>query len=482
MTFKLTRQRRLSQDDAGRVHGLALRILDEIGIDVPDSGSRRALEVHGFRTAGSRVFIDPTVADDYVEMMRGWIGSGGSSDKSDDPPAMTLSVSSYALQVHDLETDGVVPMTTARLVEMTKLVDSLAGEGVVNAPPGIPTEIHPDLQPLAQYRIATTTARQGASPTDPTSDLTVNYLLDMAEVMGRPMHALPIYIPTPLRFGGESLRVVMACLDRLDELHISSMPSTGASAPLQPFGGLALGAAEVMGGAVLAHALTGKRAKFAVGLFPFDLRAGAMVFGAPESLLFQLLCQDLNTFYGWAWHPAPDNIHVMAKRPDGQAAAEKAAIMALGAALGARHFSCAGTLSLDEIFSPVQLLLDCEIRDWTARMVQGVTLGAGDVDDWLGEIRQGVQHGFMALDSTLDHYKEHTWYPQRFERRAIGPWQSEGQPHLSDRLRDEVRRRIAHHDFELDIHRRREIDRIYQAAEAAIHARITHPGSPLIAH
>jgi hypothetical protein len=55
--------------------------------------------------------------------------------------------------------------------------------------------------------------------------------------------------------------------------------------------------------------------------------------------------------------------------------------MALGAFLGARHFSCAGTLSLDEIFSPVQLLVDCEMRDWVQRAIQGVWLGEEAVDD-----------------------------------------------------------------------------------------------------
>jgi trimethylamine---corrinoid protein Co-methyltransferase len=478
VTLDLTRQRLLSPDDAARVHALALRILDEIGVDVPDSGVRRSLQGHGFSTVGTRTLITPSVADAYADEMRAGLEPGRSPDDTEEAPGpIMLTVSSYALQLHDLESDSVVPMTAPRLIEMCKLVDNLAEEGVVNAPPGIPTEIHPDLQPLAQYRIAATTARQGASPVDPTSAVTVNYLLDMAEVMAQPITSLPIYIPTPLRFGGDSLDVVLACLDRLDEIRVSSMPSTGASAPMQPFGALALSVAEVLGGAVLAHALTGKRATFGIGLFPFDLRAGAMVFGAPESMLFQLLCQDLNTFYGWGWHSAPNNIHVMAKRPDAQAAAEKAAIMALGAGLGARRFDCAGALSLDEIFSPEQLVLDCEIRNWTARALQGITLGAGDVDDWLGEIRAGIQHGFMALDSTLDHYKEQMWYPKRFERRASGPWLSEGQPHLSTRLHDEVRRRIAAHDFELDSGRCRDLDRIYHAAESAIKSRITHAGS-----
>jgi len=67
---------------------------------------------------------------------------------------------------------------------------------------------------------------------------------------------------------------------------------------------------------VAVRVLTGKPVTFAVNIFPFDLRATAMVFGSPENVLFQMLCRDLNRLYGWGWDPAPDNVHVMAKLPD----------------------------------------------------------------------------------------------------------------------------------------------------------------------
>jgi trimethylamine:corrinoid methyltransferase-like protein len=167
----------------------------------------------------------------------------------------------------------------------------------------------------------------------------------------------------------------------------------------------------------------------------------------------------------------------MPKVADAQAAAEKAAIMSAGAFLGARHFGSAGTLSLDEIFSPVQLLVDWEIRDWVQRAVRGLDIAASDDQDaWLDEIRAGLQRGFMGLDSTLADYmlsKETldrglTWYPRFFLRNAIGAWDVAGRPELNDRLRDEVRARIARHDYELDADRRREVERIYRAARADI--------------
>jgi trimethylamine--corrinoid protein Co-methyltransferase len=468
LPLRFTREEIMSLEQAARVHELAKHILQTVGMEVHHAEAARQLQVGGLRVQANRVFFEPAVVDEYVEEMRRWIASRPASPTAPDDGRLTLSVSSYSLHVHDIEADCVVPYTTDRLIEMCKLMDTLADDGVYGTPPGIPVEEPPDLHPIAQYRIAALYARQGASPVDPTSAKTVNHLLDMAEVMRRPIYSLPVYIPTPLRLGGESLDVVLACVDRLSHISVSSMPSTGASAPIHPFGALALAAAEVIGGMIAVRILTGKPATFDVNIFPFDLRAGAMVFGSPENMLFQMLCADFNRFYGWTRSGVPNNIHVMSKLPDAQSAADKAAIMAVGAFLGARHFSCAGTLSLDDVFSPEQLLLDCEIRDWVQRAIQGVWLGEEAVGDWLAEIQTGAQRGFMGLDSTLDYYLDHTWYPRRFQRGAVGPWLTAGQPRLSERLRDEIRRRIAAHDFELDAERRREIERIYQAARKAV--------------
>lgn len=466
--FQLERKRLITDDEADRIDRLAGDILEKTGIEVHDADLLSRLTAAGFRVSGNRVLISPEVRKEYLD----WMRSQSKPRRRVQPAPLTseirLYVSSYSLFVHDYETDKVISYSREKLIDMTKLVDSLAGDGVLGSPPGIPMDAHPDMQPIDQYRIAALYSRQGATPVDPTSPKTVNYLLDMAEVMGQPMRSLPVYIPTPLRLGGESLDVVLSCLDRIDSITVASMPSAGTSAPLQPFGALALSAAETMGGAILVRQLTGKPVFFGVSLFPSDLRQGTMVFGSPENMLYYMLARDFGQFYGFQGSPAPNNIHVMAKVPDGQSAAEKAAIMAYGAALGERDFFCAGTLSLDEIFSPEQLLLDCEIRNWVQQSIKGVWLGEEEEKDWQAAIESGLSQGFINHDSTLNHYRDHVWYPGRFQRGAIGPWMSAGQPKLSKKLRAEIRERIHNHSYQLEGRQRTEIENIYRSAEKAI--------------
>ncbi len=469
--FQTRRDALISPDQSERIHATARRILAEIGIEVRQPAYQEKLRAGGFRIEAGRLFIEPGVVDEFVAENRRRLESWQKREQAAPPVddrRLTLGISPYALNVHDLHSGEVVPYTTERLIEMTRLVDSLSDQGVYGAPPGTPLDVPPDLQPIAQFRIAATYARQGTTAVDPTSPRTARYLFELSEVMGEPIRSLPVYMPTPLRLGGESLEVVLSCLDRLEHISVSSMPAAGLSGPLHPFGALALSAAETIGGAIAVHAMTGKPVSFYPSFFPADLRTGAMVYGSPENMLYHMLTADFNCFYGHSPGYAPENIHVLAKLPNGQSAAERAAILMTGAALGARHFMCAGVLSLDEIFSAEQLLLDCEIRDWAQRAIQGVWLGEETVDDWVEEVRAGLAQGYMKLDSTLDYYRQQTWYPSGFDRGMIGNWINQGRPSLSSRLRADALRRIAEHTYELDGERRREIDRIYQSAVRSI--------------
>lgn len=464
--WQTTRPELFTLEQAARAHDLAARALSEIGLEVRHAPSLERLQRQGLRAAGQRVLFERGMIEEYVDEMRQrLIAERAAAPVPADEGRIRLRISTYPLNIHDLEQDRLVPYTTERLIEMTKFLDSLADDRVEGAPPGIPQDVAPAMQPLAQYRIAALYARQGAAPVDPTAAATALPVLDMAEAMGRPIRGLPVYVVSPLRLGGESFETVLACRDRLQTVRVGSMPALGANAPLQPFGALALALAELIGGMIVMRLLTGLPTTFHLGVFPFDLRVGAMVFGSPENVQLQMMAADCYRFYGGPEGAAPDNLHMMAKRPDAQAGADKAACLMTGAMLGARRFSGAGALSLDDAFSAEQLLLDCEMRDWAERFIQRMEPGEAALGDWLAELRAGLERGYIERDATLDHHQEYTWYPRFFSRSAIAPWLEAGQPHLRDAMCADVRRRIAAHRYELDESRRRDIERIYRQAE-----------------
>jgi trimethylamine:corrinoid methyltransferase-like protein len=226
-----------------------------------------------------------------------------------------------------------------------------------------------------------------------------------------------------------------------------------------------MGAAEVLGSLAVLKEATELQVEFSVGVFPFDLRTMTMVFGTPENLLLRLACADLNAFYG---HDASGSlglgeIYCMAKLPDAQAAAEKASLMTTAALLGERWFSGAGALCMDDLFSPVQLLIDCEIRDHAQRLIAGLEV-EDEPTDWVQMICQGCQEGFAGLESTASRFRQLSWFPRLFDRRPFGAWLQQQGPDIVERARALCQQSLLQYDFELDASRRNELEHLWEAA------------------
>ncbi|MBN1401401.1 MAG: trimethylamine methyltransferase family protein, partial [Anaerolineae bacterium] len=374
---------------------------------------------------------------------------------------ITLGASPYPQWVHDLESDRIVPYDTARLIEATRLTHVL---GIVGRP-GCPADVAPALQPVVQYWATACASAYARDPVDPKSHEALPYVMAMAEALGRPLTALPVYVFTPLALGSESLRCVFAAQARLSSVSVSSMPSLGLSAPIGLGDAFAVAAAEVIGAALVVEALTGLPTRWRVAVFPADLRALMMVFGSPENHLLQLASEEVDAYlHGRAWRPYAVNMHTNAKRPGAQASAEKASQMTSGALLGARHFYPAGTLSLDEAFSAEQLIYDVEIVAHVERLVRGVDASC-DPNACVDVVREGLAaRGFLGLEDTVARYRQVYWHPELFQRGSLASWMGRGAPRERDQAAARVGELLTQHDYELEPELRRELDAILARA------------------
>ncbi|MGQ9681655.1 MAG: trimethylamine methyltransferase family protein [Anaerolineae bacterium] len=453
----------LTVGEAQHIHETALRILGRVGLYVPDDGLRQRAAQAGIDVRGERAYPRPEMVQRHVQAYRQQLQ--GRRVEAVDQRILHLHPSTYHHHLLELDSGTPVPYTEESLVQMARLTDTLQDRGVAGVVPGFPPGVPAVLQPLLQYRLGAENLRAGPELSGVTSPELMEYLFDMAEVMERPIRHLPVYVYSPMRLCGESLDLVLHFEPRLEGVHVSSMPAAGATAPMEPFGALAMAAAEVLGSFALLREVTDLDVGFSVAAFPFDLRAMTMVFGTPENLLLRLACADLNAYYGHdpAGSRGLGEIYVMAKLPDAQAAAEKASLMTAAALLGERWFSGAGALCMDDLFSPVQLLIDCEVRDHVQRLIAGLDVRASDTD-WAEIVEQGCREGFAGLESTAAHFRRLSWFPILFDRGPFGAWLQEQGPDLVGRARALCHQSFLHHDFELDIIKRRELQRLWQAA------------------
>jgi len=470
--LRFTRPALLRAAELERIEGTALRILEEIGIEVshPDLAARARR--HGFKLQQGRIRLSRRQVASFLREAR----KGRHVPRRQPPPRETdaqlmLGVSSYPQSVHDPETDRILSFTTARLVEATKLVDMLGDRGLYPGPPGCPTDVPPPLQVLMQYRIAAENLRRGGDPVDPKDCVSLPYLMEMAQTMGHPITGLPVYVFSPLKLAGESLSAVLMVEKQLQATHVSSMPAAGCAAPVRPAEALALATAEVVGSALILRECLKPAVHWSVAAYAFDLRGMAMSSCGPEGTLFKMASAEVDAYlHGQEWFPGIGRLHTLAKLPDSQAAAEKASAMTVGALCGARSFSNAGALSHDEIFSAVQLLVDLEIQDHVQRLVQGLDT-ACDEEACLADVRAALGRGFLGLDRTLELYRDLYWHPQLFERRFLSSWQAASHPTLSREAQEMAKELISRHDYELPLAKRADLDRIYRRAERELTGR-----------
>jgi len=461
MASRLPRPRILTSDNLAQIHEAALRILASIGVLVRAPQALEAAARLGLTVRDHRVLFDRATVSAFVEEFRAHLAT----EEAEPSPEIILAPCQYAVMVHDIETDQVVPFTTDRLIAAAKLLDTLTPYGVIAKAPGTPMDAPADLQPVLKYRIQALYCRHGRRPVELGTPRATPYLLDLAETLGDPITTADVYVVSPLTIGGESFDCALAQKHRLKRLWVSNMSSLGATAPIRLGDALALGVAEVVGAALLAREVVGLPVDWSVRVTPFDPRFMSLTLGGPEEYPLQWASDEVNAWY----HSRPlgppwGSLHSQAKLPDHQSAMERMGSLLISALCGTRVFTGLGRLSLDEVFSPEQAVLDLEIRDHVQRLLTGAD-GDCDPESCLAEVAAGIPGGFLGLDSTAKLYRQTYWRPRLFWRGMVNEWRASGAPDLRTRAKDMVRRHLAQHQYELEPDLRRAVDRIYAAAE-----------------
>jgi trimethylamine--corrinoid protein Co-methyltransferase len=454
----------LTRADVREMHNGALKILAEVGLEVEgEELVRRLTAQDGVTVRSGRVCLAPSLVEAHVEAYR---KTCLAREKPTPRRRIHLSAGCCANHIPDRRTGKPRPITTEDLIQSTKLIDALHDEDVSGHVPGFPQDVPPPLQALAEYRIGSQHTRWGGSFTAPCPIEGLEYIYEMHQVMEQPFH-LSLYVINPLKIVGDSLHAILHFLDRAAGFSSGSMPLMGGTAPIHFVGAFVQAMAEEMGGFVVLRLLApGKPAGFGVMAFCLDMKYGGITYGSPEQNLCDLIRIPVNAFYGMR-NVSTRSIRTMAKRPGSQAAAEKAASAVVGALAGSRSFMGAGTLSVDEVFSPEQLIIDREIADYAQRVADGFEYDPDKLS--LDIIAECAGRGeFLAHPSTLANHRRIYWMPTLFEHMSLRRWQQLGEPQLVAEAGHIVDQKLARYDFELAPEKRRELDRIYQLASETL--------------
>jgi trimethylamine:corrinoid methyltransferase-like protein len=440
------------------VYDDAVRVLAEVGVECRHREVAGRLESWGGHISNDRVLFRPERVREFVAANRR-------------PPApleqgpVRLDMASCWAGIHycDPLTLRVRRATSAEVAQMCRLWDARGFSGVV---PVVPGDVPPEQETLTAEYVALTNSRRLGGSLTCTDPALVRLMAEMNRAVGRCYVFMDQVSISPLRFNASGLETALVFRDDPDVvLSLGGfIPMAGASCPLDPRSAAVQASAEAIAFAILCSAL-GQEGEIGLRIEPVDFQYSVIVFGSPEWCLYRALAVQMTEYLTGA-PVRGGRFRSTAKQPDEHASCERAASALWQAMLGARIFGGTGQLSVDEVFSPQQAVLDREILRYVERVMNGIDFGVGPTDP-LALIREGMaEGGFMAVADTAARFRDFYSFPDIFRHWNVGRWFEEGSPSVLQEAWSRAQEEIASCAFDLTREQRRDVDAIYRRALA----------------
>jgi len=503
----------LTEEEIALIERTALRILEEIGVLIPnDTMLARFTEV-GARVdrLRRRVRFPAALVRDFV---------ASAEPVSWDEPHITAYSGAYSRSYIPSGETKARPSTFASIVDSLVLADYLNtvdGSGC----PGVPTEVPAMLAPLFMRLLCWRfTERKPANCGEVWDTRLCPFVKEMGDAAsslegGEPGRwaQLAVEMIPPLRFGVEEAVQYVYFWEHGLPRGVGNMLSAGGSAPATLAGALALQLAETFflnllrwafaggpevtpgilhgahsrppeagragdsskekgeeqqarspavsslpsplsggvrqpdasagEGAETPHPFRGHSLSFGPSVSVLDMKHGMYPYGRPEIALTHLAMGQLARHYRADF--GSNSFSGDAKVPGCEAGMQKAFSTIAGIVAGTRTLGAMGLLSVDEIFSLDQLVIDGEFASALKRLARGFTVNE---ETLAYDVIQAVGPGGIFTDQmhTVAHYREEHWQPQLFSREMLGTWLREGSKTDLDKAREVcAQARESHH-------------------------------------
>ncbi len=415
----------LSRAEIGAVHRAALRILAEVGLCVENEEMLRHLEAHGARVdyAVQRARFAPALTERFLAETE-------KLDWATLRPGVSGSAGVYHSLYHDPDTRELAPWDEERLACYFGLARELPHVGSAHML-GCRLPCPPRLQPLYErYYCWKYGAREDGTLH---LDALCPYIYDLyqmrAQALGKRIEEVfkaAAYLVPALKIGRHEAYQFIYFWKRGLRVGLGDMHAMGATAPVTMAGSLALSLAEHLALGILQRAFFGGNA-FTLGcsIAPFDMRTMIYPFGRPETAFTGVAMVQIARFYGipFRGHAGLTN----AKLPSCEVGAQKA-LSALPILLASGHFHMdAGLLAVDEVCSPVQMILDNEFLSALQHLCAEY-----DVSDEALAVEVIAEMGpgghYVGADHTARHFRRELWEPKVWSREMLAGWMERGRP------------------------------------------------------
>jgi len=467
--------------------GAAERLLADVGFLVRHEKFRNAVAgMNGLILDGERIRFHPSLIQANLEKIladrRRRLLAEQERETSD--PDWKVSTGGFSMAVIDVQTDEVRPATCQDLRDLIRLMDSY---GIGGSYPVMPQDIPAMMQAIACFKTCWESSDK-VRPYDYQNIHQTDYIYEMHKVMGKTF-TVTLTVTQPMALSEHDLDIFLKFFPEWRRgaainFQILDYQMLGVSKPVTTAGCLALYFAEMLAVYTLFNLFDPgleMPVHFGCG-HPTDLRSVCWAFGHPRRHLYNYLNwrapNDLCGVPVTEYRCQSVLLETSSCALDEQAAMEKMAAALLGALQGARHFSYAGNLAVDDLFSGVQFVMDVEMVNYVKELVQAFQpppelLRTDGLYDLLRDVCLGRDE-FISHPDTVRAFRKLLPCSDLLYREKLRQWLAHRKT-FKDRARAECLRRLSEHRsaFQLPEDKQKALDEIYRSAEAHLLADAT---------
>ena len=416
------------------IHQGALRILSEMGMEVQN---QRLL--HVLADFGLQVDLETERVRFPAPLVERFITEADKHDWDNLRPSVGGSAGVYHGLYHDPASYKLVPWTEEALAFYFYLARHLPlvdGASMLGSRLPVPGPLEPLYERYYSWKYGA--ADSGTIHLDEICPYLLELYQVVAESRDEPLawafHG-SVYVVPPLKLGRHEAYQVAYFLGRGLRVRIGGgMPSMGATAPVTLSGAVTLNLAEQLALRILDWALYGeKRLRLGSSISVMDMRTTIRPFGRPEMAIANVMTAQLARHYGasFSGHAGLSD----AKLPSAEAGAQKMMTAVPTLLAGGSLRVDAGLLSIDEVCSPVQVILDNEWMSALTRFVHEFQVSEEAIG--LEMILEAGPGGhFLDKMHTARRFRDEHWNPAIWSRQMLRPWMEDGCRLDSDRARE----------------------------------------------
>ena len=425
----------LSAKSVDEVHEMTLQSLAKVGVGIPSQEIRLALREAGATVddGNQRVLLSEKLVERALAAAPAHYRLAARSTEQDlvlDGEHGYLSVDGNAPEVLDWESGERRPSTKEDLARISRLADGLPEIGMLWQPVTA-RDVPRQAQSLHELHAQVTNTTKHIQMMTAVTPRMAEGVVEIARVVAggadelrqRPVVSAFQCSLSPMSYEEGSLESARVYAEAGVPCGFVVMPISCATGPATAGGLLVQSNAEVLAGIVSLQLLVPGAATFYGSCATvMDLRSGAAACGGPEDLFLQMASAQLARRYG-----VPSGVGTFAtgaKRADWQAGLENGLSGMASCFSGADLLCGAGLLFGARVFSPEEMVMDCEIFSLIRHLVSPASMEIGDdIAQVIEEVGPGGH--YLGSQHTLANMRQQ-WMPKLFDRQSWEEWETSG--------------------------------------------------------